>query len=398
VSRFLFVVPPLTGHVNPTISVGRELLARGHEVAWCGEPGFLAGRLPEGAAVLPSPDGLPADVTEAIEERSTGLRGAAALKFLWEDVLHPLAVAMVPGVEAAVDRFEPDVVVADQQAFAGALVARRRGLPWATSATTSAELARPLEGLPKIAAWVRETLVDFQVECGVPRAEAEAGDLRFSEHLVLAFTTEAFVGSPETFPPAVVCVGPSTDDRPERDDFPWDRLDADRPTVLVSLGTVNQAAGERFFAAAAEALLELGVQGVLVAPPELLPLADLDAGPDDLIVQPWVPQLALLDEVDAVVTHAGHNTTCEALAHGLPLVVAPIRDDQPVVADQVVAAGAGVRVRFGRVRPAELAEAVRAVLDDPTYREAAVRLQQSFHEAGGSARAADELEKLAVAA
>jgi MGT family glycosyltransferase len=164
----------------------------------------------------------------------------------------------------------------------------------------------------------------------------------------------------------------------------------------VSLGTVNQAAGGRFYAAAAEALVGLGVQGVLVAPPELVP--DVGAGPDDLIVQPWVPQLALLAEVDAVVGHAGHNTTCEALAHGLPLVVAPIRDDQPIVADQVVAAGAGVRVRFGRVRPGELADAVRAVLDDSTYRNAALRLQASFHEAGGSARAADELEKLAVAA
>ena len=43
------------------------------------------------------------------------------------------------------------------------------------------------------------------------------------------------------------------------------------------------------------------------------------------------------------VTHGGHNTVCEALAHGLPLVVAPIRDDQPTVAAQVVQAGAGVR-------------------------------------------------------
>ena len=40
-SRFLFVVPPLTGHVNPTASVGGELLARGHEVAWVGHPGTL---------------------------------------------------------------------------------------------------------------------------------------------------------------------------------------------------------------------------------------------------------------------------------------------------------------------------------------------------------------------
>ena len=395
-SRFLFVVPPLTGHVNPTISVGRELAGRGHEVAWCGEPGFLATRLPAGSVVLPAPEGMPADITDAIAEKSTGLRGAAALKFLWEDVLHPLAVAMVPGVDAAVDTFEPDVLVGDQQAFAGALVARRRKVSWATSASTSAELARPLDGLPKLAAWVRETLVDLQIESGVPRAEAELGDLRFSDQLVLAFTSRAMVGSAEDFPPQYAFVGPTIDDRPERGDFPWDRLDPDRPTVLVSLGTVNQAAGGRFYAAAAEALVGLGLQGVLVAPPELVP--DVGAGPDDLIVQPWVPQLALLAEVDAVIGHAGHNTTCEALAHGLPLVVAPIRDDQPIVADQVVAAGAGVRVRFGRVRPGELADAVRTVLDDPTYRDAALRLQASFHEAGGSARAADELEKLAVAA
>ena len=37
-SRFLFVVPPMAGHVNPTLPVGRELAARGHEVAWAGPP------------------------------------------------------------------------------------------------------------------------------------------------------------------------------------------------------------------------------------------------------------------------------------------------------------------------------------------------------------------------
>ena len=54
-----------------------------------------------------------------------------------------------------------------------------------------------------------------------------------------------------------------------------------------------------------------------------------------------MPQLALLRHVDAVVCHGGHNTLCEALALGLQLVLAPVRDDHPLVADQVVAAGAG---------------------------------------------------------
>ena len=48
--RFLFVVPPLVGHVNPTVSVGRELAARGHRVAWTGHPEVVEPLLPAGAA------------------------------------------------------------------------------------------------------------------------------------------------------------------------------------------------------------------------------------------------------------------------------------------------------------------------------------------------------------
>jgi UDP:flavonoid glycosyltransferase YjiC (YdhE family) len=98
--------------------------------------------------------------------------------------------------------------------------------------------------------------------------------------------------------------------------------------------------------------------------------------------------------MDAVVTHGGHNTVCESLAHGLPLVLAPIRDDQPIVADQVVRAGAGVRVRFGRVRAPELRDAVHDVLEDARYRDAAAVIQRSFEDAGGAVAAADAIDGL----
>ena len=35
----MFVVPPFTGHVNPTVPVAKVLAQRGHEVAWTGVPG-----------------------------------------------------------------------------------------------------------------------------------------------------------------------------------------------------------------------------------------------------------------------------------------------------------------------------------------------------------------------
>jgi MGT family glycosyltransferase len=129
---------------------------------------------------------------------------------------------------------------------------------------------------------------------------------------------------------------------------------------------------------------------VLVAPPELAPKSP----PDNFIVRAFVPQLELLAHVHAVVSHGGHNTVAEALAHGLPLVVTPIKYDQPMVAQQVADAGAGIRLKFGRVKPSQLRDAVLAVLDDDAYRTAARRIRASFEAAGGAAYAASRVEQL----
>jgi MGT family glycosyltransferase len=387
VSRFLFVVPPLVGHTLPTVAVGRELADRGHQVAWAGHAETLDPLLPPGSTLIPVEADLGGETLEQIRHRSWGLRGAVAFRFLWADFLIPLAVSMVPGVAAAVDKFTPDVLVVDQQAVAGALVARQRGLPWATSATTSAELTDQFATMPKLGAWARQCLVEFQRGFAV----SDPVDLRFSDDLVLAFTTSALLGPVCGFPEHYVFVGPSIGVRPGAPEFPWDWLDPDRQHVLVSLGTLNWEVGQRFFATAVEAVAPLAdrVQVILAAPLDVVELA-----PDHVLVREFVPQLDLLPHLHAVVSHAGHNTVCEALAHAVPLVVTPIRDDQPVIAGQVVNTGAGVRVHFGRVGATELRNAITTVLDDPSYRTAAQRVQTSFTDAGGATTAATHLEKL----
>ena len=396
--RFLFVVPPLAGHVNPTISVGRVLERRGHEVAWCGLPGLVEQLLPEDACFLAAGSTGAGEHAAELRAQSRTLRGAAAFRFLWESVLVPLAAAMVDGVDAAAATWAPDVVVVDQQTLAGPLVARRRGLRWATSATTSVELVDALAPIPRAKEWVEEQVTRLQDALGVPAAEqASAAELRFSPHLVLVFSTLRLVGEPDggdSFPDTFAFVGPSISDRPEPIHFPWHWLDHDVPRVLVTLGTVNTDAGERLYRATVEALGDEPLQAVLVAPPALF---DDETLPANVVVRGRVPQLALLRHMDAVVCHGGHNTVCEALAHDLPLVLAPIRDDQPVVAEQVVQAGAGVRVRFGRATAGDLRKAVRDVLDEAEYRRAAHDIRRSFDAAGGAPAAADRLESLACA-
>ena len=383
--RYLFVVPPLVGHINPTLAVAEQLARRGHEVAWAGHDHALRSLLVPGSRVFrASNDRLDADLARLRTDWQE-LKGVVALKFFWQEFVLPLGRAMLPGVEHAIAEFRPDVVISDQQALAGPVAALRAGLPWVTSATTSAELARSLRDLPKVEEWIRQLQAEFQQEsglCGTPV------DLRFSERLVLCFTTTELVGPDMSFPGHYVFTGPAMTARPAAPGFPWERLDPDRQSILVSLGSLNAESGKRFFGIATEALADVA-QLIMVAPP-----GTVEDPPEGAIVAEWVPQLELLPHVDAVVSHAGHNTVVEALAHGLPQVVAPIRDDQPVVAQQIEASGAGIRVRFSRLRAPELRHAVTTVLDEPSYRQSAERIRQSFARAGGAVTAADHLETL----
>lgn len=408
--RLLFVVPPLAGHINPTIALGEELAARGHTVAWAGYQQVTGELLPSSATFLPVAKEVPRALQELAKSRpKRGTFGGVAFKTSWEQGFLPIARDMLPGLHAVVEDFNPDVLVADQQTVAAPAVAELRDLPWATSATTSAEIVDPYAAMPKVGEWVRAQLTAWLTEAGVDPETARTVDPRFSPHLVLAFTTRALLGYDQEIPPQTVLVGPSvaagTRGRADRSEVDGDArrpgtttaaaramadwLDQSGPHVLISLGTLNWRSGERFFRVAAQAMGGMDLRAIIVAPPAMIP-----DPPPNVLVRERVPQVDLLPHMDAVVSHGGHNTVCETLAHGVPLVLAPIRDDQPYVASQVTRAGAAVRVLFSRVTPAKLQEAVSTVLHEPQYRQAAGRVRASFEAAGGPAEAADHLEKL----
>lgn len=390
-TRFLFVVPPLFGHINPAAGVAAELGLRGHEVAWVGNEELLR-RLAGPAARIYGCETI-------TRPRPPELKGPGALRFLWDEFLVPDAESSAPAVHAAIDDFDPQVVISDQQALAGGLIAEARGLPWVTSATTSAELVDPLAGMPKVAVWIDSLISALRGRiAGAPGSDTPdsgwpgTADPRFSPYGVLAFTTRELVG-PADLPPSTWLVGPSITARPITTDFPWEWLDRPLPTVLVSLGTANADAGRGFLTEVASAFARMGdrAKAVIVDPAGVLG----EVVAPNVLVCGEVPQLSLLPRVDAVLCHAGHNTVCETLWHGLPLVVAPIRDDQPIVAGQVVDAGAGVRLRFGRAGADRIEAAIVAVLTDPSFRLAAETIGESFRAAGGSTTAATRLEQLA---
>jgi zeaxanthin glucosyltransferase len=378
VSRFLFVTLPLAGHINPPAAVARVLATRGHNVAWSGSEARLRPWIGPDAAVYP-----------------TGMRlfrgqpdiGFKAVKSLWEGFIVPFTRFTLPSVEKAVREYRPDVVVTDQHALAGGLVAERSGVPWATFCTSTIELGEPFRGLPKVDAWIRAHVAALSAEAGLRGGP----DPRFSPHLVIAFTSAFFLGD-RSFPDHYALVGPALSGRPTTESFPWDRLDPARRHVLVTVGTMADDVAMDFYDRAVQALRPLGdsLQAIVIAP------ASLPGTPEHIMLLPRVPQVELMPHLDAVVCHAGLNTVSEALSCGVPLVVAPHTRDQPINGAEVVRIGAGVRLHFHRARPDQMRTAVLTVLTDPGYAAAAGRAGDSFAAAGGAPAAAARLEQLAA--
>jgi zeaxanthin glucosyltransferase len=379
VTRFLVVVIPVTARLWPAVAIGDALAAGGHDVAWCGPQTVLRPLVGPDAVIYP---------TGKRSYRAFHEVGLAAVRELWDEYVVPLNRFIQGPVDRAVAEYQPDVILADQYALAGALAAHRNGIRWATLCAGALELTPPADE-PGVAELVRSRLERVRQAAGVP---ADDGlDLLFSPYLVLATTTRSLMG-PVPIADHCVLVGATLGPRRTDPDFDWDRWDSSRRHVLLSMGTLSDHLVQDFLARMMAGLGTMAdrVQVVLNAPADTLP-----DPPDHVLVAPRVPMLELMPRLDVVVCSGGQSTVNEALVNGVPLVVAPIRLGELAVAQQVTRAGAGLTVSFADATPQQLAGAVAAALDQPVYREQARRIGAEYAAAGGTAAAAARLAALA---
>jgi MGT family glycosyltransferase len=100
----------------------------------------------------------------------------------------------------------------------------------------------------------------------------------------------------------------------------------------------------------------------------------LDPVPSNAHVEQYIPQSALLPHCALVVSHVGSGTLLPALGAGIPQVLVPQGADNFTNATRCIAAGVGRRLMPEDLNADSLREAVRTVLDDPSYRDAAKRV------------------------
>jgi zeaxanthin glucosyltransferase len=381
VARFLFVIVPLVARVWPAVAIGDALAAMGHDVAWCGPESDLRPLIGPDVTIYP---------TGKRSYREFHGVGMAAVRELWDEYVMPLNRFIQGPVDRAVAEYQPDVVLADQYALAGALEAYKHGVRWATLCPGVLELTPPA-AVPGVRELVRSKLARVRETAGLPADDSL--DLLFSPYLVIATTSRALTGT-APMPEHCVLIGAALGSRRTDPGFSWDWWDPGRRHVLVTAGTTLSKHLVHDFPARMTAALEpMGskVQAVLNVAATAVP-----DPPPHVLVAPRVPMLELMPRLDAVICQAGQSTVNEALVHGVPLVVAPVRLGELAVAEQVTRAGAGIEVSLSEATPAQLAAAVTAVLDEPGYRAHARRISEEFSAAGGTSAAAAHLVALAA--
>ncbi|MGO3807555.1 MAG: glycosyltransferase, partial [Sphingobacterium sp.] len=386
--KFLFVVPPFFGHISPTLSVGASLLARGHQVKWFGITPLAQKHIPDGGTyIYPQEDiAMYQQELERILKRQDdgpACSGPEVMKLALEETYVPIAKMMMPGLERLQESWQPDVIVNDCITFGGALFAHKHGIPCVTTTPVPPDVMGDTEkSAPKIFQWQQQLIKDLQRDVGIQ----DDGIFIHSHRLNLVFTSQAFAGY-QNVPKQMKFVGP-VKGRPNDVPFDWDRLAASRtPKIYVSLGTLLVDIRKDFFGKLIEAFAGQPVTIVAATPPEIF-----EQWPSNFIVSGFVPQAALMPQMDMVICHGGFNTVNDTFINGLPMLITPIAYDHFHTAKLIEQSGAGISIRYKRLRISALRETVFELLENPTYRNAAKQVQQTFQQAGGNTMAVTLLE------
>ncbi len=390
--RVLLTTSAEKGHLNPLVGVAQWLLREGHSVGWLTVPESAPVLREIGVEVVELEVGTqapPALVTSG-EALARLVLDENALAGWIRGLLLDAVPAQIEPMRAVLRRFRPDVVGLDGMLYAAAIAAhleklRYVGISSALTLLAPQDLDIALLRTVRSLAADRQALFERQGMC----PEFRTCEL-LSPLLNVAFTTQAFVGEGVAIPPNTELVGPSRPIAPRGDEvaFPWERLDG-RPLVYVSFGSQISWQPELFRQiCAAGAALDAQL---VVSAGDLAEGAVAGTLPGDPIVVRYAPQLGILDKAAVVVSHGGANSVMEAMDHGVPLLLIPICNDQPVQAHFLARAGAGLSLERAEATASDIEGALRKLLDsngEPARHARRVRDDYRAHDGARAAAAA----------
>ena len=376
--RVLFSTTPLDGHFRPLLPLARALRARGHEIAFATAASWHPVVEAEGFEALAAgadhtaARGVRLDAAwDGIQELPALDRRPYVFSYLFAQGHAPLKLPALLDVARA---WRAQAIVYESGDLAAPVVAASLRLPSVNHGFG--------------------TMVSLSI---LERAAPAVATLWRSAGLEPAPYAGAFEGLyVDVVPPLLADERPLcpsirlrlADGEPV-DPPPWlERLP--RPLVYATMGTVfNRPAS---FAPLVDGLASAGVGALLTVGRNVDP-SELGDVPPAIRVEQFVPQGQVLASCAAVVSHGGSGTVLGTLAAGLPLVLLPQGADQFENAVRCERAGAAVVLAPDEVTGDAVAAAVRLVLSEPAYAEAARVIAAEFAAMGTAEEAAGAVEE-----
>ena len=384
-SKIVFFCIPAHGHINPTLGVVRELVARGHQV-WYYSYHMMREKIESAGAVFVSCDDY--DMEQKLTPKDAARIGkdlAFSTKILVDTTL-----ALDDKVCADMEQLQPDCIVADSMAVWGKAVALKLGLPFVSSTTTFAfnehsakimkqsagELFKMILSMPRITRQIRRLQ-----NKGYP-VKSILDIIQNDNHThTVVYTSPQFQPCSEAFSDKYAFIGPSIRPAVEKVEKTRDRL------IYISMGTVNNdmmPLYKRCIAALADTEYQ-----VIMSVGTLVSVEDFGALPENISVFSQVDQIAVLQQADIFVSHCGMNSVTESLYFGVPLVMLPQTSEQSGVAERVSQLGAGMKLI--RSDAASILDAINTIFTDITYAQNANKVAEGFRKCPGAKGAADKI-------
>jgi MGT family glycosyltransferase len=377
---------PAPGHVNPSLEIIRELVARGHRVTYANDPAWADTVGEAGAELVAYESTLPFHR----EDNAWDGDAIEALRLFLDD-----AIAMLPQLRAAYSHDRPDLFLYDIAGGPAWILATQWGIPsiqlsptyvaWEGYEDDMRAMTDEWKADPRGADYYR-TLVDWLTENGMPADETWMG--RPERGLVLI--PRALQPNADRVGPRFTFVGPCLAPRPAQGE--WQRPADAEKVLLVSLGSAFTDQPD-FYRRCIAAFGDLPGWHVVLQIGKHVDPAVLGDVPSSVELHPWVPQLAILEQADAFLTHAGMGGSSEGLWTGTPMIAAPQAVDQFGNADALVAAGVARRVDSDTVTAAELRAALLELTGSPEVAARAAAIRRELREAGGTAGAVELIER-----
>ncbi|HFJ9437754.1 glycosyl transferase family 1 [Bacillus sp. 1813sda1] len=388
-ARVLFINTGSEGHINPTLQVVEELVSRGEEVVYFSIESFRERIEKTGATVRTI------DEQKFIKAFLSGGRNYLPERI--NGLLHTADV-IIPNVLEQIEGEHFDYIIHDSMFGCGRIIAQILKLPAINSCTSFAQdeksFEQMLDHLSKsipvkvqdkihndFERLTKEITVKYSVEINSPY-EVFCNPAP----LTIVYTIKEFQPSGEMFDETFKFVGPSISTKVKNEEFDFTTI-KEKDLIYISLGTVfNEALN--FYKLCIKAF-ENSNYTIVMSIGNKTKISDLGEIPKNFIVKNYVPQTKLLSYTKLFITHGGMNSIHEGLYNGIPLIVIPQSADQPVIAKQVENLGAGVKLSMKELTVEQLRESVEFVLNNPSYKEAALNLKESFRKSGGYKEAVD---------